>query len=182
VIWVINAEVRRPKFDDIKQLNEFFRIVIRDTFAKEGIGDKLDDMTNEIKIKEKYLTADLESNGEKRYFLIALNAGQIIDSIEYGPTSDLIIEVTGDLKEPIEVGTVFVHPDCQRMGVGNLLLSEMFGTLQKKGIEEFYLDSGYKNAQKIWMKKFGEPDYWLKNYWDKGYDHMIWKLTVSDWI
>lgn len=182
MICVIDAEVRRPRFDDIKQLNEFFRIVICDTFTKEGIGDMLDDMTNEIKIKEKYLAADLESKGDNRCFLIALAAGKIIGSIEYGPASDLIVECTGDSKEPIEVGTVFVHPDFQRMGVGNLLLNKMLVTLQNNGIVEFYLDSGYKIAQRIWMKKFGDPDFWLKDYWDKGYDHMIWKLRVSDWV
>lgn len=179
---MINVEIRRPKMEDVKQLNEFFKVVILDTFAKEGIREKLDDINNEIKVKEKYIKSDLESNGEKRYFLIALEADKIIGSIEYGPTSELIWNCTnGELKELVEIGTVFVHPDYQRMGVGNLLLNKMFITLENKGIEEFCLDSGYKNAQKIWKKKFGEPDYQLKDYWDKGFDHMIWRARVSDW-
>lgn len=52
----------------------------------------------------------------------------------------------------------------------------MYCVLRNKGIEEFCLDSGYTSAQKIWKKKFGEPDYLLKDFWGAGYDHMIWKI------
>lgn len=174
-------EIRRPRIHEIKQLNQFFSIVITDTFTKEGIGEKLDDIKAEIEVKEKYLESDFESNGEKRFFLIALDGDKIIGSIEYGPTSDLIRNCTNHaFKELIEVGTVFVHPDYQRNGVGNLLLNSMYLTLQNKGVEEFCLDSGYMNAQKIWIKKFGQPDYLLKDYWGEGFDHMIWRIKVSD--
>jgi hypothetical protein len=56
----------------------------------------------------------------------------------------------------------------------------MYLTLQNRGIEEFCLDSGYLSAQKIWRKKFGEPDYLLKDYWGEGYNHMIWRIKVRD--
>lgn len=92
-------------------------------------------------------------------FLIAMESKKIIGSIEYGPASDLICHGTNNtFKQLNEVGTVFVHPDYQKMGVGNLLLHAMYSALQSKGIEEFCLDSGYVNAQKIWKKKFGAPD------------------------
>jgi GNAT superfamily N-acetyltransferase len=180
---VIEIEIRRPKLEDTEHLNDFFRIVIVDTFNKEGIGDLVDDLAKEIETKEKYLETDLESNGEERYFLIALNDDKIIGSIEFGPASDLIRDHTKEHpKELIEVGTVFVHPDYQRNGVGKMLLKNMFLILKNKGIDEFYLDSGYRNAQKIWLKKFGEPDCWLKDYWGEEFDHLIWKIRVSDWV
>jgi len=180
---VLKVEIRRPRIEDIKELNSFFRIVITDTFIKEGLGERLNDINDEVEVKEKYLESDFESNGEKRYFKIALDGDKIIGSIEYGPASDLISNCTNNaFKELIEVGTVFVHPEYQRMGVGNLLLNTMYFTLQNKGIEEFCLDSGYINAQKIWKKKFGDPNYLLKDYWDKGYDHMIWRIKASDWV
>lgn len=84
------------------------------------------------------------------------------------------------LKELAEIGTVFVKPDYQGQGIGNLLLNAMYLTLQSRGIEEFCLDSGYVNAQKIWKGKFGEPDYLLENYWGEGYPHMIWRKRISD--
>jgi len=36
------------------------------------------------------------------------------------------------------------------------------------------------NAQKIWINKFGEPEYYLKDYWGEGADHMVWRLKVSE--
>lgn len=180
---MLNVDIRRPKIEDIKQLNKFFKTVITDTFTKEGIGEKLNDIKDEIEVKEKYLESDFESKGEKRFFLIALDGDKIIGSIEYGPVSDLIKKCTNNAyKGLIEVGTVFVHPDYQRNGVGNLLLKAIYYYLQKNGIEEFCLDSGYNRAQRIWKKKFKDPDYLFKDYWDKGYDHMIWRIKVSDCV
>ncbi|MFJ7677855.1 GNAT family N-acetyltransferase [Peribacillus sp. NPDC097198] len=178
---MLNLEIRRTRTEDIKELNQFFRTVITDIFIKEGIGDKLEDIENEIEAKKTYLESDLESNGEKRFFLIALDGDKIIGTIEYGAASDLISKCTDNaLKNLNEVGTVFVDPDYQRKGIGNLLLNKIYLTLHNKGIEEFCLDSGYISAQKIWKKKYGDPDYFLENYWDEGYHHMIWRLMVDD--
>ncbi len=179
----MNVELRRPRMEDVKQLHAFFRIVIVDTFTKEGLGEKINDINDEIKGKEKYLESDFESNGEKRYFLIALDSDNIVGSIEYGQASNLISDCTNKaFKELIEIGTVFVHPEYQRKGIGNLLLKTMYFTLKDKGINEFCLDSGYISAQKIWKKKFGEPIYLLKDYWDKGNDHMIWRIKVNELV
>ncbi|MCP3810445.1 GNAT family N-acetyltransferase [Paenibacillus sp. Lou8.1] len=178
-----NVEIRRPEIKDIEKLNELFRVVITDTFAKEGIGHMLEDIEEEINTKRLYLESDLESHGEQRYFLIAVDGNQIMGSIEYGPVSQLISKSTSDtFKKLCEVGTVFVHPDYQKIGVGNLLLKSMYLALKNRGVEEFCLDSGYRIAQKIWKKKFGTPDYLLKDYWGAGSDHMIWRIKVKDAI
>lgn len=63
-------------------------------------------------------------------------------------------------------------------GIGNLLLNAMIQELQCKGIKEFCMDSGYSNAQKIWRKRFGEPEYFLENYWAEGQHHLIWKIKI----
>jgi len=178
-----NVDIRRPKVKDTEKLNELFRIVIADTFAKEGIGHMLEDIEEEIETKRVYLESDFESHGEQRYFLIAVDGNQIMGSIEYGPASELISKSTNDtFKKLCEVGTVFVHPDYQKIGVGNLLLKSMYLALKNRGVEEFCLDSGYRTAQRIWEKKFGTPDYLLKDYWGAGFDHMIWKIKVKDVI
>lgn len=176
-----NVEIRRPKIDDKGELHQFFRKVISDTFANEGLMDEVNEIENEIQNKIKYLNMDFESNGAKRYFLLALVNEQVIGTIEYGLASDLINEcINGALKELVEIGTVFVLPTYQRQGIGNLLLNVMYITLLNKGIKEFYLDSGYTNAQKIWKKKFGKPDYFLKDFWGEGYDHMIWRKKIEN--
>nr|WP_191562733.1 GNAT family N-acetyltransferase [Metabacillus idriensis] len=177
----MNVEIRRPRAEDIEELNQFFSKVIRDTFDREGLSELLDDIKDEIESKKQYLKTDLDSNGENRYFLIAFYEKEIVGSIVYGPVSELITTCTeGAYREDIEVGTVFVHPDYQRRGLGTLLLNLMILTLQNRGINEFCLDSGYKNAQNVWTKKFGEPDYLLKDYWGAGSDHMIWKRITND--
>jgi len=177
---VLDIEIRRPITENINELHQFFKTVITDTFHNEGIGDQLEDLEAEIESKKAYLARDLKSNGEDRFFLLALKREKIIGTIEFGAASDLICKCTDNaLKEMNEVGTVFVDPDYQGMGIGNLLLKSMYRTLQNNGIEEFCLDSGYARAQNIWKKKFGEPAYLLEDYWGEGYHHMIWKVKVD---
>jgi GNAT superfamily N-acetyltransferase len=180
---VYDIEIRRPILEDMEDLNQFFSKVIRDTFASEGLSKKLDDIEKEIESKKQYLECDYKSKGKDRVFWIALDKknNKIIGTIEYGPASELINSCTnGALKEWFEVGTVFVDPDYQRRGIGTLLLNVMLLTLQSRGIQKFCLDSGYTNAQRIWKKKFGEPDYVLKDYWGKGSSHMIWKRCTDE--
>lgn len=62
---MLKVEVRRPGMEDVKELHAFFRLVMTDTFIKEGLGEKLHDMNDEVALKEKYLESDMESNGEK---------------------------------------------------------------------------------------------------------------------
>ncbi|MFP7175307.1 GNAT family N-acetyltransferase [Priestia filamentosa] len=177
------VEIRRPRMEENEEIHQFFKTVIQDTFAKEGLSALLEDMENVIKDKKRYLKCDFDSCGKDRYFLIALDKkhNQVIGTIEYGPASDLINRCTnGELKEWNEIGTVFVHPNYQRMGIGTLLFNVMVLTLQNRKIKEFCLDSGYINAQKIWKKKLGEPRYLLKDYWGDGSDHMIWRKCTND--
>ncbi len=77
---------------------------------------------------------------------------------------------------------MYVHPDYQRQGIGSQLLHEMYAVLNRHGIEEFCLDSGFTIAQRVWKKKFGDPDYFLENYWGDGEHHMIWRIKVNEVI
>jgi len=178
---MIPITIKRPTIDDIDLLHDFFKLVITDTFRKEGIKDQTGDLLAEIETKKRYLAIDLESNGEERYFLIAKLEDLIIGTIEFGPSSALICQCTNDqLKDVKEVGTIFVHPHYQQRGIGSLLLKEIYKEMDKRGVEAFCLDSGYVHAQLVWKKKFGTPDYIFKDYWDIGYDHMIWKLSIRE--
>ncbi|WP_230501473.1 GNAT family N-acetyltransferase [Sutcliffiella rhizosphaerae] len=177
---VSDVEIRKPSNLDIKELHQLFQTIVTDTFQKEGISEMQGSLNEEIATKKVYLQQDLNSNGMERYFLVASHQGKLIGTIEYGPSSELIRTCTnGTFSNLVEVGTIFVHPDFQNKGIGNKLLNTMCEHLQAQKIFEFCLDSGYKNAQKVWQKKFGTPDFLLLNYWGVGFDHMIWKISIN---
>lgn len=176
-----NITISRPNTEEAELINEFFKKVLIDTFKRNDIEDLVDTLTEEIRDKRKCLNQDIESNGRDRYFLIAKDNDKIVGSIEYGPSNDLIYSCTnGELKDLVEIGTVFVHPDYQNKGIGSKMLNEIFKRLRAEGIEEFCFDSGYKKAQKTWSKMFGSPEYHLKDFWGKGADHMVWRIKVQD--
>ncbi len=178
---MINMNISRAKLEDREKINEFFQLVLIDTFHKNEISDLIDTLEHEIEDKRCCLDQDLESAGGKRYFLIAKDQQHIVGSVEYGPANDLILSCTnGDLKETKEIGTVFVHPQYQRMGIGSRLFYSILLEMKKAGLEEFCLDSGYKIAQKIWINKLGSPQYHLKDYWGKDADHMIWRRNIDE--
>lgn len=178
-------EIRRPRIDDKEKLHLFFQLVITDTFEKEGILDLQEDINKELRTKRQLLKDDFDSEGKNRYFLLAIDTAtnEAIGSIEYGSSSELIQSCTkGKYKNFVEIGTVFVHPVYQRRGIGSLLLNAMLLSLQSRGITDYCLDSGYSSAQQIWKRKFGEPNYFLLNYWGEGSHHMIWKRSTNDTI
>ncbi len=171
--------IRTPEPIDREALHGFFRLVIEDTYQKEGIDHLVDDLEEEICYKKSLL----QRQGTERFFLLAEKDSQIIGTIEYGPASELIMTLTNGAYRGIpEVGTVFVHPDHQRMGVGSLMVNAMLLILLGRGVEVFCLDSGYTRAQAVWKKRFGEPDHRFTDHWGEGMDHLIWKRSVRDQI
>ena len=84
------------------------------------------------------MKCDFDNNGENRYFLVAVdaNCSKVIETIEYGSASELINGCTNSaLKDLPEIGTVFVHPNYQRRGIGNLLLNAMFLILLSRALK-----------------------------------------------
>ncbi|MGE7947414.1 GNAT family N-acetyltransferase [Lysinibacillus sp. NPDC093688] len=170
--------IRRPQPTDTKELHEFFLLVITDTFEKEGLAGLHDDQKEEWELKKHYLQWDLDSQGEKRFFWIAVDeeTKNIIGTIEYGVANELIQKtIKDDLIEFPEIGTVFIHPHYQNRGLGSMLLQKIITTLESKNMRGFCLDSGYKQAQTFWQKKLGKPNFLLEHYWSENSHHMIWK-------
>lgn len=62
--------------------------------------------------------------------LVARGDGGLCGLCQYEPTGD-------DDDDPTQVGHIdrlYVHPDCQRLGVGRLLLAEATGRLRARGM------------------------------------------------
>lgn len=161
--------IRRPNRSDRQRLIDFFKLMVTDTFEKEGVGHLKEDIQNEIQEKIKYLDMDLESNGQLHYFLIMEEEGRLIGTAALGKASHLITDLRPELEHVQELGSVFIHPEEQGKGYGKLLVNEI-----TKDLKCFCLDSGYSRAQRVWNHIFGPPYHTAKDFWDTGIDHLIW--------
>lgn len=173
--------IRRPGIEERESIHTFFEEMLVDTFEKNNVSDMKELLQEEILDKKRYIAQDFETEGEERFFLLAEHKGEIIGSIEYGPSNDLLNSCTGgEFKDMLEIGTVFVRPDWQKRGISVLLMYSLFEELKEKRVEEVCFDSGYKIAQGIWCKRFGSPAYYLENYWGEGFHHMVWRVKVKE--
>ena len=178
---VIETElcIERPRMEDMEETNRFFQQVLTYTFASNGLDEMTEDLEQEIKTKIKYLKQDLESGGQKKFFLIAKIADKIVGTIEFGPANELITACNDIYLSSLpEIGSVFVDPKYHNFGIASKMLSAIYDILKQRGIRAFCLDSGYGNAQKVWLHKFGTPKITLKDQWGEGLDHMIWEVEL----
>ncbi len=176
----MKVNIRRPKKQDIEPLKILFDETIKEIFERENIQEP-EMMEEEIKEKYTFLMEDLSSKGKDRYFLLATVDGKIVGTVAWGKSNRLITESTqGRYDDVLEIGTVYVHPKYQKMGIGMKMMQAMYITLLSKGETEFCLDSGYKSAQAIWTKTLGEPARIDENKWGENNHHMIWYKKLED--
>lgn len=168
---------------DIKSTVQVFETSIPDAFEKEGLGLSKEVIHREIEHKKYLLDASLDPTDSDTYFIITKLKETVIGTISFGSCGEDIIKCTENRLDDIgELGSLFVLPCYQDQGVGSALINAMVAHLYKQGIGQFCLDSGYKRAQKRWLRKFGEPYKVVKDYWGPDYDHMIWLCKVIDYI
>ena len=165
---------------------QVFKTTIPAAFEQEGIGSLLDDIQDEIAHKRALIHTTLQPDHNKEaniFFLVAKMGKSIVGTISYGPCGEEIRECTeGRLNDIGELGSLYVMPEVQGQGIGSALIVALVTELQRRGIKQFCLDSGYQIAQKKWQRKFGEPYVVVKNYWGEGTDHMVWLCNVQDFI
>jgi GNAT superfamily N-acetyltransferase/predicted esterase len=172
--------IDRPKPKDEEASNDFFKSILTYTFESNGIDGMAEDLELEIKTKIKYLKQDIDSDGEKRHFLIAKMADNIVGTIEFGPANELITACNDAYLSSLpEIGSVFVDPKYHNLGIASKMLDAIYAILKQRGFDTFCLDSGYGNAQKVWTHKFGAPKITLKDHWGEGLDHMIWQVAID---
>lgn len=173
--------IRRPVIEELADINTFFEMMLKDTFEANGVSDLTDLLEEEIQTKKKYILQDFTTNGKDRFFLLAVYDGKIIGSIEYGASNEVLNKCTNhEMKDILEIGTVFVHPKYQKQRVSSILLYNLFLVLCSNRIQEVCFDSGYKIAQSVWSKKFGSPSYCFNDFWAVGAHHMIWRVKVAE--
>lgn len=172
----------KPTKKDIKLAYDVFEASITDAFEKEGLGYLKEDILKEIEDKKNLITDSLKTDSDL-YFLVAKIDDHVIGTISFGPCGNDIKKCTNNELDTIgELGSLYVLPNYQGKGVGSALIHSMIKHLHQLGVEQFCLDSGYKHAQKKWLRKFGEPYKIARDYWGKDLDHMVWLCKVMDYV
>mgnify|MGYP005848399075 CR=1 FL=1 len=175
--------IRKPTQPDLQSVHHVFERTIPDAFEKEGLGFWHDFIHREIMYKKCLLNASFDLSGSDTNFLIAEADETVIGTISFGNCGEVIKKSTESQFHSIgELGSLYVLPLHQGQGVGSALINAMVEHVSEQGMEQFWLDSGYRHAQKRWLKKFGLPYKVMKNYWGPELDHMIWLCKVSDLI
>lgn len=173
--------------DDYEGLKTFMKMMILDTFEKNGIAHLKKDLEEEIADKmvflEKYY--ELIEEDSKPFLCILKKSDDIIGTVSLARANALIVRATkGLLKDTLEIGNFFIHPSVQGQGFGTRLLKETLLWLKNNDVKEFCLDTGYPKAQIFWQKHLGKPVYDFKDYWEPGSRYMIWLVkdlkTVKD--
>lgn len=176
-----NIIIRRPKWNDQQEIDHLFSKTIRGAFEKEGAGDAIDEIEEQVCHKQSLISEDLKSKGGSRFFLVAELNGKIVGTISHGLRSELIAECADrDVSNMQEIASVYVLPEYQGQGITKILLSSMLLCLVSKGISEFCLDTGYENARQVWTKLLGKPSVIKKDYWAEDTDHCVWFKSVAD--
>lgn len=169
---------------DVDSANLVFETAIRGAFQDEGLDTLHDDFWNEVNDKKRLLQMALQQShnqDETMFFLLAKRQDTVVGTISFAPCSELIREGTNqELADIGELGTLYILPGLQGQGIGSALIQALIHEIQRRGLEKFCLDSGYKNAQQRWKRKFGKPHTVLQDHWGEGTDHMIWLCDVKD--
>lgn len=180
---VENLLIKKPTKADKKSAYQVFETSIPDAFAKEGTDFLKEVLEREIMHKRHLFSEAIDIPDSSTYFLIAKVNENVIGTISFGTCGEDIKKCTENRLHSVgELGSLFVLPSYQGQGIGSALINAMVNHLFQQGVDYFCLDSGYKRAQKRWLRKFGVPYKVVKDYWAPDYDHMIWLCKVRDII
>jgi GNAT superfamily N-acetyltransferase len=174
-------KITPPIKGDIDFLISLYDQSIRGAFEADGYEDVAFDIAEELELKRGQLLDYFEKEESKRTYFIGKINGKIIGTINFGPLGKETKEnVSKDFLSQGELGGLYILPEYQNKGYGSQLINFLVDWMKTENMAYFSLDSGYKSAQKKWLKKFGRPFKILNDYWDEGADHMIWLCEVKD--
>lgn len=174
--------IERPRPADHRELQQLIDSVIRWTYRDEQIdASYADEMLDQIRLQQDSVARSLESGGIDPYILLLRQEGKIVGTISYGQVGKNISDfIPGEFANARELKTMYVLPECQGIGAGNLLMNAILLSLIQTGVPDIYFDCGYKRAQGHWIRRFGEPTITVKDHWGPGADHMVWHRRMED--
>ncbi|WP_336775574.1 GNAT family N-acetyltransferase [Paenibacillus sp. MMO-58] len=176
-------EINELKPTDLEPAVELFRRTIPEAFREEGLAALTAEIQQEIEGKRRMLQDALFNERSPIRFLVARMGANLVGMISIGPCNDDIVRCTGGrLKIIPELGSLYVLREYQGQGIASALIKAMANSLADRGIESFCLDSGYRNAQVKWLRKFGQPYSTVQDYWGQGLAHMVWHCEVAHYL
>ncbi|MFB1082718.1 GNAT family N-acetyltransferase [Jeotgalibacillus sp. JSM ZJ347] len=165
-------QIRELKKSDLSSLDSMLLACQTNLISAENVEDKewlIQKETERLcKVARRILVSDKET------MFVAEENNQVIGTIAGMIPGELITCGLEPEEGVFEVGSIYIHPEHQRKGIGHALLQHMQGWLLKKNHSTFYLDAGFVSSQTYWKKRLGDPDILLRDYWGGGFDHMIW--------
>lgn len=173
--------IQQPTLHDREKIEKLFRETIADTYNREGgcFSKRHQEKISIPSKMESFLYAMQKRKSD--YWLVARSGNDIVGTISTGKASKMFWEAFPNFQESSTViKNVYIHPTFQQQGIGKQLFNSMLCLLQKSSVEEFFLDSGFSDAQRYWEKRLGSPTVILYDYWNPKRDHFFWKKRVQD--
>lgn len=175
-------EIDLPDHSDGQEIRQMLDYTIRHTFAREGITlsypEELDDEINSV---FETFTDFLDPEGHIFYFIVARCDGRIVGTTGIGETYKIVrAHFSPDHWHIPEFRSTYIHPDYQGLGIAKLLVHRCLQHLQELRHEEFFLAGGYTGSIPFWERMLGVPTLVLKDYWNPGHDHLIWRCRVDE--
>ncbi len=170
-------KVREAREDDHRAIETLWGKVIRHAFEQESIKELLS-AEDELAFKMGQLEAAFTSGGS-RYF-VAFYEGRLVGTIAHGkPPNRGILRHAGEaLEDTMEIGSLYIDPDFQRMGFGRELLIYILRVLEDQDVRTVCFDSIIESSKRIWRRIFGEPRYMVRSE-KHDFLHMIWVVDVQ---
>lgn len=167
---------------DISEITHLFEIVIKDNFKRDGIDLlKHDLMLEEIDSQKNKLISSFNSSAQNHFYKLIINK-QIIAVLAYGYAEPLITDHLIIAKSYPEIKSFMIIPEFQKKGIGRLMFEQIIKILHQNHETNFCLDCGYRCSQSFWKRMLGDPSLVLKDFWEKGYDHLIWARQINQFI
>ncbi len=165
----------KTTISDEAEFFNLFEIVISDNFRKDQLDQTMKEfMLEEIENQKASFLGSFQQQNDNQYFKLTIDH-LICGIIAYGKAGDLITNQLFIPDEIPEVKSVMILPAYHHQGIGSYMFDHTIEIIKEAGLTGYCLDCGYRSSQGFWIKKLGDPDICLKDFWSEGYDHMIWK-------
>lgn len=167
--------------EELQALKALYSRCIPLAFEVQGLSSWTQAIEEEIAHKHAMIDEALHASDTLKGFRVMKIGNELVGAISFGLCGQDILQCTeGKWASLIEIGSLYVLPDHHRQGIASSLIEAVLVHLKSQGIKEFCLDSGYQQAQAIWKRKFGPPTLIVKDYWDIGSDHHLWRCPIHE--